>query len=153
MAQDASASTLMISAEIIHHRADGTKPNMGLTTWKGAGRGRKLTKADTTIAKNYLSTDEIETLELLVGQYLDFAELQARQRRIMHMADWKAKQNAFLELNGQEILEGAGKISAELAQNIACKEYDRFSENRRLVEADQADEELREAVRKLTNGR
>ncbi len=144
------AATGMTAAEIVRERADATKPNMGLTTWKGSGRGRQLTKADTVIAKNYLSGDEIDTLNLLVGQYLDFAELQARQRKTMHMADWVAKQDAFLELNEQKILDGAGKVSAELAQSVARGEYDRFSENRRLVEADQADEELREAVRKLT---
>lgn len=77
---------------------------------------RVLTKSDTTIAKNYLDAEEDSTLELLVGQYLDFAELQARRRKIMYMKDWIEKLHSFLELNDQEILLHAGTISAELAK-------------------------------------
>lgn len=146
------ASTGMTAAEIIHSRANSSQPNMGLTTWKGTGRGRQLIKQDTEIAKNYLNQEEMITLELLVNQYLDFAELQARQRKVMYMADWKAKLDAFLELNDRDILTHAGKISAEMAKNTAHIEYDKFSENRRLIEASQVDEELLEAVRKLTEG-
>ncbi|MCU0915220.1 MAG: virulence RhuM family protein [Planctomycetes bacterium] len=140
------------AAELIRSRADAALPNMGLTTWKGAGRGRALTKADTTIAKNYLNRQEMETLELLVGQYLDFAELQARQRNIMYMADWKAKLDDFLRLNNQEILTHAGRISKELAEETAHTQYEEFARNRRRIEADQADEELRRQVRRLTEG-
>ena len=146
------AATGKTAAELISSRADAALPNMGLTTWKGAGHGRALTKADTTIAKNYLNRREMETLELLVGQYLDFAELQARQHRIMYMADWKAKLDDFLRLNNQEILAHAGKISKELAEETAHAQYEEFAQNRRLIEADQADEELRQQVRRLTEG-
>ncbi len=93
------AVTGMTAAEIIHSRADAGKHNMGLTIWKGAGRRRQLTKQDMEISKNYLNKEEISTLELLVNQYLDFAELQARQHKIMYMVNWKTKLNAFLELN------------------------------------------------------
>jgi hypothetical protein len=145
------AATGMTAAEIIHSRADASKPNMGLTTWKGAGRRRQLTKQDTEIAKNYLNEEEISTLELLVNQYLDFAELQARQHKIMYMANWKTKLNAFLELNDQDILSNAGRISSEMARELAHVEYDMFSNKRRQIEANKADEELREATKKLTS--
>jgi hypothetical protein len=146
------AATGMTAAEIIKNRADASLPNMGLTTWKGAGHGRALTKADTTIAKNYLNREEVSTLELLVGQYLDLAELQARQRKIMYMADWKTKLDDFLRLNDQEILTHAGRISKELAEEAAHAQYDKFAENRRMIEADHADEELRQQVRRLAEG-
>jgi hypothetical protein len=77
---------------------------MGLTTWSGANRSKKLTKQDVEVAKNYLSHEEIKDLELLVSQYLDFAERQARHRKIMYMADWKSKLDAFLQLNDEKIL-------------------------------------------------
>jgi hypothetical protein len=144
------AVTGMTAAEIIHSRADAGKPNMGLTTWKGAGRRRQLTKQDTEIAKNYLNKEEISTLELLVNQYLDFAELQARQHKIMYMANWKTKLNAFLELNDQDILSNAGRISSEMARELAHTEYDMFSNKRHMIESNKTDEELREAVKKIT---
>lgn len=144
------AVTGMTAAEIIHSRADASKPNMGLTTWKGAGHRRQLTKQDTEIAKNYLNKEEISTLELLVNQYLDFAELQARQHKIMYMENWKAKLDAFMELNDQDILSNAGRISSEMARELAHVEYDVFSNKRHQIEANKADEELREAVNKLT---
>jgi hypothetical protein len=147
------AATGMTAAELIKNRARVELPNMGLTTWKGAGRGRVLTKADTTIAKNYLNHDEVNTLELLVGQYLDFAEIQAKQRKTMTMKDWVAKLDAFLRLNEQDILTHAGSISAEMAKELAHAQYDRFSQRRRIIEADQADKELRETIRRLTEGK
>jgi len=145
------AVTGMTAAELIHSRADAIKPNMGLTTWKGVGRKRQLTKHDTEIAKNYLYEEEMRTLELLVNQYLDFAELQARQHKIMYMADWKKKLDAFLELNDQNILSNAGRISSEMALELAHTQYELFSNERNLIEANKADEELREAVKKLTS--
>jgi len=145
------AATGKTAAELIHNRANATHPNMGLTTWKGAGRGRALTKSDAGVAKNYLNQEEISTLELLVGQYLDFAELQARRRKVMYMRDWIAKLDSFLSLNEQDILKNAGTISAELARELAEAEYAKFETNRRRIEADQADEEIKDAVKKLTS--
>lgn len=127
--------------------------NMGLTTWKGAGRGRVLTKTDIGIAKNYLNRQEVGMLELLVGQYLDLAEVQARQRKVMTMKDWIAKLDAFLMLNNQKILAHAGSISADVAADIVDAEYEKFSKNRRQIDADHADEELRDTVRRLTEGK
>ncbi len=123
------------AAEIIAERADGTKPNMGLTTWKNAPKGR-IRKADTEIAKNYLTEDEISNLNLIVDQYLSFAELQARQRKPMTMADWKTKLDAFLTLNDQEILTNAGTIAAEEAKEIAAEEYKKYLIERRRLEAE-----------------
>ena len=145
------AATGKTAAELIHDRADATHPNMGLTTWKGARRGRVLTKTDVGVAKNYLNKEEISTLELLVGQYLDFAELQAKRRKVMYMRDWIAKLDSFLSLNEQDILKNAGTISAELAHELAKTEYAKFETTRRRIEADQADEEIKNAVKKLTS--
>ena len=145
------AATGKTAAELIHSRADATHPNMGLTTWKGARRGRVLTKTDVGVAKNYLNKEEISTLELLVGQYLDFAELQAKRRKVMYMRDWIAKLDSFLSLNEQDILKNAGTISAELAHDLAKTEYAKFETTRRRIEADQADEEIKNAVKKFTS--
>jgi hypothetical protein len=122
------------AAEIIAERADGTKPNMGLTTWKNAPKG-KIRKADTEVAKNYLSEEEISNLNLIVDQYLSFAELQARQRKPMTMADWKTKLDAFLTLNDRNILTNAGSISADDAKEIAAREYEKYEAQRRRLEA------------------
>src|SRR5439155_738065 len=86
------------AAELIAERADARRPHMGLTNW----RGEKVRKADVTIAKNCLKPDELETLNLLVDQYLSFAELQARQRKPMYMKDWERKLNEFLKLNERD---------------------------------------------------
>ncbi len=108
--------------EIIYQRADSKKKNMGLTNW----RGTKIRKKDVTIAKNYLTEKELSALNNLVEQYLVFAEGQAMRRIPMRMQDWIDKLNAFLHLNDRNILEHAGKISHELAQEFAEKEYEKF---------------------------
>jgi len=110
-----------------------------------------LTKTDVGVAKNYLNKEEISTLELLVGQYLDFAELQAKRRKVMYMRDWIAKLDSFLSLNEQDILKNAGTISAELAHELAKTEYAKFETTRRRIEADQADEDIKNAVKKFTS--
>jgi hypothetical protein len=99
------------AAEIIAARADAAKPQMGLTAWKRAPDGR-ICKADIDVAKNYLTAEELAQLELLVEQYLTFAEFQARRGKPMRMADWQAKLDAFLRLNDCPILAHAGRISA-----------------------------------------
>ena len=147
------AVTGLTAAEIIHKRVDASKPNMGLMTWDGARRGKKLTKQDVEIAKNYLQHEEIKDLELLVSQYLDFAERQARQRKVMYMADWKVKLDAFLQLNEAQILTHAGKISAEIAKELALSEYGKFEELRKKEIVMQSEEELSEALRNLLDCR
>lgn len=123
------------AAETIAGRADGTKPNMGLTTWKNAPKG-KIRKADVEVAKNYLTEEELSNLNLIVDQYLSFAELQARQRRPMTMADWKTKLDAFLALNDRDILQNAGSISADDAKALAASQYEMFETQRRRMEAE-----------------
>ncbi|MCH9624920.1 MAG: hypothetical protein S4CHLAM123_00820 [Chlamydiales bacterium] len=143
------AVTGFTAAEIIHKRADASKPNMGLKTWGGADRKRKVSKQDIDIAKNYLDHDEIKDLDLLVSQYLDFAERQTRQRKVMYMADWKTKLDAFLQLNDEKILTHAGNISAELAKEKALSEYVKLEDFRNIEELRNSNEELREAVEKF----
>ena len=111
------------AAEIIDSRADATKDNMGLTSWKGA----VVRKGDVDIAKNYLSKDEIEALNRIVVMYLDYAEDMARQHIPMHMADWENKLNDFLKFYGRKVLDNSGKISSKQAKEKAYAEYEKFN--------------------------
>ena len=117
------------AAEIIAERADASKPNMGLTTWKGA----KVRKGDVTVAKNYLDETEISHLNRIITMYLDYAEMQAERKRPVHMIEWKEKLDNFLKFNEREILEDSGKVSMEVAHHLALEEYEKFSQ-RRLAE-------------------
>lgn len=146
------AATGMTAAEIIQQRADASLPNMGLTTWKGAGRGRVVARNDVTVAKNYMNRAELDTLELLVGQYLDFAEMQAKRRKVMTMQAWIDKLDGFLKLNEHEVLDHAGGISADLAKSLAHEQYEKFNSHRISIEAKQADEEIQQVIRHLTEG-
>ena len=113
------------AAELIVERADSNKENMGLTTWENAPDG-KILKADVVIAKNYLTKDEMDFMESLVSLYLDYAELQAKRKIPMSMEDWAKRLDGFLEFNGNEILTGPGKISAEEAKLHAETEYEKY---------------------------
>jgi hypothetical protein len=110
------------AAEVIVRRADSTQPNMGLTTWTGSRPRRD----DVGIAKNYLTHEEIETLNLIVSAYLDFAELQARSQKPMTMRDWIAKLDSFLKLSDRDLLTHAGTISHDAALAKAQSEFDKF---------------------------
>ncbi len=112
------------TAEIIYERADAQKDFMGLTTWTGAMPKR----ADAEIAKNYLSQEEVTTLNRIVSLYLDFAELQAEEHRPMYMKDWIAILDDFLRISRKDILTHAGRVSAQLAKAKADAEYDKFKE-------------------------
>ena len=112
------------AAEVIYQRADANKDFMGLTSWTG-GLPRRT---DAEIAKNYLSSKELDTLNRIVSLYLDFAELQAQSHKPMYMKDWIQKLDDFLKLSGKELLTHAGTISAELAKQKANQEYDKFKE-------------------------
>jgi len=113
------------AAELIVERADANKEHMGLTTWQTAPHG-KIIKADVSIAKNYLNEQEMNYLERIVSLYLDFAELQAERQIPMTMNDWAKRLDGFLEFNGNEILIGAGKITAEQAKLHAETEYEKY---------------------------
>lgn len=112
------------AAEIIYERADSQKDFMGLTTWVGA----MPTKPEAEVAKNYLTKEEITSLNRIVSLYLDFAEMQAEEHRPMYMKDWINILDDFLRISRKDILTHAGKISAKLAKEKADKEYDKFKE-------------------------
>jgi hypothetical protein len=105
---------------------------MGLTSWVG----ERIRKTDVTVAKNYLTKDELEILNLIVAQYLDFAELQARMKKPMHMRDWARKLDDFLHVNDRDILKDAGRVSHQLAKEQAEAEFDKYHEQQ-LAEASQ----------------
>lgn len=139
------------AAEVIAERADASKPNMGLTTWKGSPSA-PIRKADVEVAKNYLGEEELRTLNLLVDQYLSFAELQARQRKPMAMKDWARKLDDFLRLNERDILADAGRMSHDLAIEKARSEFGKFdTERRRLAASDPREfDRVVEGLQKLT---
>ena len=110
------------AAEIIYERADAEKDFMGLTTWSGA----MPTKLEAEIAKNYLTHEEVKSLNRIVSLYLDFAEMQAEEHRPMYMKDWINILDDFLRISRKDILTHAGKISAKLAKEKADHEYDKF---------------------------
>jgi hypothetical protein len=110
------------AAEVIARRADSTQPNMGLTTWTGS----RPRRTDVGFAKNYLTYQEIETLNLIVSAYLDFAELQARSRKPMTMREWIAKLDSFLKLSDRDLLTHAGTITHDIALAKAQSEFDKF---------------------------
>ena len=113
------------AAELIVERANAEKEHMGLTTWESAPEG-KIVKADVTVAKNYLSEKEMSYLERIVSLYLDYAELQAERRIPMSMEDWAKRLDGFLEFNGNELLMGPGKVSAEQAKLHAETEFEKY---------------------------
>jgi hypothetical protein len=140
------------AAEIVRQRADAAQPHMGLTTWKNAPAG-PVRKGDVAVAKNYLRQDEIEALNRIVSAYLEFAELQARGRRPMHMADWIAKLDDFLNLANHDILTHLGKITHAEADAHAQAEFAKFDAQRLKLEVEQPSSDFDiavENVNKLT---
>lgn len=113
------------AAEVIVDRANAEKDNMGLTTWRNAPDG-KIVKKDVSIAKNYLSKEEIESLNRIVSMYLDYAEDQARRKIPMTMQDWSKKLDAFLQFNERELLTNSGKVTAEMAKAFAEGEFEKY---------------------------
>ena len=129
------------AAEIVVQRADADSPNMALTSWKGA----RVRKQDVTIAKNYLSADEVDTLNRLVVIFLEQAELRARERKDLTLDYWRHNVDRLLEFNERPILDGAGSISRDRMEQIAHERYEQFDAQRRRDEALEADaEDLRE---------
>ena len=119
------AAARKTAAEIVYERADSNKKNMGLTTWKNAPDGM-IRKSDVSIAKNYLSKEEMEGLNDIVSMYLDYAERQAKKGIVMYMSDWIDKLDAFLEFNEEEILKDKGKITHQLAKKFAEDEFEKY---------------------------
>lgn len=119
------AITGKTAAEIVHGRVDSSKPHMGLTVWKNSPKGA-IRESDVFIAKNYLNEKELDHLNRIVDMYLGFAEMQAQRGIIMYMKDWVAKLDAFLKFNERQILADAGRISHEVAEALALKEYEKY---------------------------
>jgi len=120
------AITGQTAAEIIGSRADSTKINMGLTSWKNAPGGR-IRKTDVGTARNYLNENELDGLNRIVTMYLDYAESQALKRVAMYMKDWVERLDAFLQFNERDILKDTGKVSHKIALELADKEFEKFN--------------------------
>ncbi|WP_283653073.1 virulence RhuM family protein [Paenibacillus sp. RC334] len=129
------------AAELIAERASADKGNMGLTSWKGD----KVRKSDITVAKNYLTDKEIQTLNRIVTMYLDYAEDQAERQSPMYMKDWTQKLDSFLKFNERDILINAGSISQEIAEKLATAEYDKYNRQRLVMDtSDDFDEFIKQ---------
>jgi hypothetical protein len=137
------------AAELIAERASAAKANMGLTNWKSD----RIRKSDVTIAKNYLTADELTQLNLLVEQYLAFAEAQANAKRPMYMKDWIKKLNDILTINEREVLLDAGRISKKLADEMAEKEFDLYATQQHRADAANSLKELEQLAGKIVSKR
>lgn len=139
------AITGKTAAELISERADASSPNMGLTTWQKSPSG-KIMKSDVSIAKNYLTKDELESLNRVVVMYLDYAENQAARKIPMTMKEWAEKLDGFLKFNDYTILKDAGKVSHEVAVTLAQNEYDKF----RVLQDKSFESDFDKEVKKIT---
>ena len=136
------------ASEIVHERANANAPHMGLTTWKNQWNGGKIRKDDVCVAKNYLDEWEIKKLNLLVEQFLAFAETQALSKKVMYMRDWISKLSEILKMNDMSILTDAGSISHEQAKAKAEKEYDRY---KKIVDTQEIEVLQTEALKEREN--
>jgi len=132
------AVTGKTAAELIADRADHTKPNMGLTTWKGAA----VRKTDITVAKNYLAEEEISELNRIVVMWLDYAEDRARRRKQVFLKEWEIKLDEFLTFNERRVLPNAGTVSKESADWKAEAEYEQFTARRRIFLENEGEKDL-----------
>ena len=135
------------AAEIIHSRVDSGKRQMGLTNWKNSPKG-EIRKTDVAIAKNYLNEKELDGLNRIVSMYLDFAEMQAQKGIAMRMKDWVKKLDAFLRLNEKDILQNYGKISNEVAIDLAENEYEKYRVTQDKNYISDFDREVKKLLRK-----
>jgi len=133
------------AAEVIYHRADAAKDRMGLTTWKDAPKG-KIQKFDVSVAKNYLTENEMAQLQRLVSAYLDVAEDMALRQIPMTMQDWETRLNRFIAATDREILSDAGKVTAEIAQAHAESEFEKY----RVVQDRLFESDFDRAIKKLS---
>jgi len=137
------------AAELVHRRVDASLPLMGMQSFNKEA-GSFVLKSDVSIAKNYLSEDEMKLLGLLVEQYLAFAETMAQQQTPMYMADWIQRLDSIIQLNGRELLEHAGKISQQMAREKAALEFKKYKEEQRKVEQENNLKELEHDIKQLT---
>ena len=142
------AITGQTAAEIIAKRADSTKPNIGLTSWRKGPAG-KIMPGDVSVAKNYLDKPELDHLNRIVTMYLDYAELQAVRNKPMYMKNWIEKLNAFLKFSEYEILTNAGNISHEVALALASKEYEKY----RVIQDKKYVSDFDKEIKRIGNGK
>lgn len=143
------ACTGHTAAELIHQRADASQPHMGLTNYKG----EEVRKGDVTVAKNYLTQDEVSELNRVVNMWLDFAEDQARRRQQVFLRDWQDKLDQFLQFNDRDVLQGPGKISKKMADDKAQAEYSQFAEQQRRLKEAEGEKEIVELLQWGKEGR
>ena len=134
------------AAEVVYSRADAEKTNMGLTAWKDAPKG-KIQKFDVSIANNYLTDHEIAQLQRLVNAYLDIAEDMAERQIPMTMADWEERLNRFIAATDRDILQDAGKVSAEIAKAHAISEFEKY----RIVQDRLYESDFDKAIKAIEN--
>ena len=138
------------AAELIYRRVDSALPLLGMQSYDKKS-DKAISKTDVSVAKNYLSEDEIKLLGLLVEQYLAFAETMAQQRTAMYMKDWISRLDSILQLNGRELLTHAGKISHEKALQKSTDEFKKYKLTQSKLEKEQSLKEIEEDIKKLDN--
>lgn len=134
------AVTNQTAAELIISRSDPDRPNMGLTTWADARRSRRIRKSDVGVAKNYLGEEEIGELNIIVGMFLDAAELRARRRQTIRLAEWETILDEFLVANELPLLVDAGNVSADRARQTAYERYAEFDAKRKRSERQESEQ-------------
>jgi hypothetical protein len=141
------------AAELVFRRVDASLPLLGMSSYDKEAGSTKIKKSDISIAKNYLNEDEIKLLGLLVEQYLAFAETMAQQRKPMYMADWIAKLDDILQLNGRELLTHAGIISHEMALLKSNTEFEKYQQEQKLIGREVSLKEIEADIKKLKKPR
>jgi hypothetical protein len=136
------------AAELVYRRVDASLPLLGMQSFDKKEE-KAVLKSDVSVAKNYLNEDEIKLLGLLVEQYLAFAETMAQQNTPMYMKDWAERLDSILQLNGRELLTHAGKISHQMALDKSSVEFEKFKENRKIIEKEQSLKEIEADIKKL----
>jgi hypothetical protein len=137
--------TRKTAAELLVERANSTLPNMGLTSWKGS----RVRKGDVSIAKNYLTHDEISELDRIVTMFIDFAEDQTKMKKTFYMKDWEERVNSFLKFHERQVLNHAGEVAHEKAEEIVLVRYEQFDLNRREQEFVEAEIEAIEELERI----
>lgn len=136
------------AAELVYRRVDATLPLLGMLSFDKKGT-KSLTKADVSVAKNFLNEDEIKLLGLLVEQYLAFAETMAQQRTPMYMRDWIARLDSILQLNGRELLTHAGKVTHEKALQKSNQEFEKYKESQKMLDKEMSLKEIEADLKRL----
>jgi len=138
------------AAELVYRRIDAASPLMGMQSFDK--KGTPVRKGDISVAKNYLNEDKMTLLGLLVEQYLAFAETMAQQQTPMYMKDWIQRLDAIIQLNGQELLTHAGKISHQQALDKSAREYDKYKDSQKQLQIEESIKELEADLEKLKKG-